>query len=211
MKKRLFATAIVALAFVGTATGTASAESQSEAVLVNEVMNSGNPQETYNALSKKDKAVFLRAMSPSSVEQSVSAPTVTATRSSGTCRTANHHQDWKSNYGFVVATSWLSMEWCSSGNKVTSVRITNQGGETSTPAYYDLIWTFFPIIYIGLLGIVILFEVRRKSGANRIIAWSLVQLLFPIIGFIVWGIFFFSEKRFGDKGWRAKELDRHES
>ena len=73
IKKRLFATAIVALAFVGTATGTASAESQSEAVLVNEVMNSGNPQETYNALSKKDKAVFLRAMSPSSVEQSVSA------------------------------------------------------------------------------------------------------------------------------------------
>lgn len=135
MKKRLFATAIVALAFVGTATGTASAESRSEAVLVNEVMNSGNPQETYNALSKKDKAVFLRAMSPSSVEQSVSAPVVTATRSSGNCRTANHHQDWKSNYGFVVATSWLSMEWCSSGNKVISVRITNQGGETSTPGY----------------------------------------------------------------------------
>ena len=79
------------------------------------------------------------------------------------------------------------------------------------PAYYDLIWTFFPIIYLGLLGIVILFEVRRKSGTNRIIAWSLVQSLFPIIGFIVWGIFFFSEKRFGDKGWRAKELDRDES
>ena len=78
-------------------------------------------------------------------------------------------------------------------------------------AYSDLIWTVIPIIYLGLLGIVILFEVRRKSGTNRIIAWSLVQLLFPIIGFIVWGVFFFSEKRLGDKGWRAKELDRHES
>ncbi|MBC6725907.1 MULTISPECIES: PLDc N-terminal domain-containing protein [Corynebacterium] len=68
------------------------------------------------------------------------------------------------------------------------------------PTYYDLIWTLFPIIYLGFLGIVIIFEVRRKSRTSRIIAWTLVQLLFPIIGFIIWGIFFFSEKRFGDKG-----------
>lgn len=133
--KRLFTSVLVSLTFMGTVTGTASAERQSEAGLVNEVMNSENPQETYKALSKVDKEIFLRAMSPSSVEQSVSVPVVTATRSSGSCKTANHHQDWKSNYGFVVATSWLSMEWCSSGNTVTSVRITNQGGETSTPGY----------------------------------------------------------------------------
>ena len=71
------------------------------------------------------------------------------------------------------------------------------------PAYYDLIWTLFFFFFLGLLGIVVFFEVRRESGTSRIIARSLVQLLFPIIGFVIWAVFFFSEK---DMVVKAKEI-----
>lgn len=103
--------------------------------LATEVMQSSNPQEMYDSLSSADKELFLHAMSPASVVQHVSQPVVVAGRSTNNCMQANHHQDWKSNYGFTVATSWLSIEWCSTGNTVTDIRIINQGGETSTPGY----------------------------------------------------------------------------
>lgn len=135
MIKKMTATLTAALSFISMGAGISFAQTPSEEELIHIVMDSDSPQKMYESLSEENRIIFLRAMYPVETTQSISDPALTAVRSSGNCREATHHQDWKSNYGFVVATSWISIEWCSSGNRVTNIRITNQGGETSTPGY----------------------------------------------------------------------------
>lgn len=76
-----------------------------EEKLANQVMNAADPNEEYSKLTNEEKSIFLRAMNPVAVEQKVTQPKQTTT----SIRSA--------------------------GNEVTSVEITNQGGETKTPGY----------------------------------------------------------------------------
>lgn len=110
-------------------------EVSEEEQLANLVMMSPDPQSVFDSLSLSEKATFIRAMDPVNVVQDVSRPITTYSASGGECHQAGHHQDWNSRWGFTVATSWMDIEWCTNGGQVTSIEITNQGGETKTPGY----------------------------------------------------------------------------
>lgn len=138
VKHRLLSIPFATPTALSSTTGPAHAtEAPKEGKLAHQVMNAADPNEEYSKLTNEEKSIFLRAMNPVAVEQKVAQPkqTTTSIRSAGNCKTADHHQDWKSRWGFTVATSWLSITWCTAGNAVTSVEITNQGGETKIPGY----------------------------------------------------------------------------
>lgn len=102
--------------------------------LVHHVMDSPNPHETFADLQNNEKSRFVEAVRPE-VSETIPLDNELFVTLAGGCHTKGHHQDWNSNYGFTVATSWLDIHWCEDGRKVTGVSITNKGGETRTPGY----------------------------------------------------------------------------
>lgn len=106
VKHRLLSIPFATPTALSSTTGPAHAtEAPKEGKLANQVMNAADPNEEYSKLTNEEKSIFLRAMNPVAVEQKVTQPKQTTT----SIRSA--------------------------GNEVTSVEITNQGGETKTPGY----------------------------------------------------------------------------
>ncbi|WP_299958572.1 hypothetical protein [uncultured Modestobacter sp.] len=61
-------------------------------------------------------------------------PTINAAAAAG-CWTSKHNRQNKAAAGNVLYTYFTTGGWCSNGSSVTSVRLVERGGETSTPGW----------------------------------------------------------------------------
>ncbi|RNE49966.1 PLDc N-terminal domain-containing protein [Corynebacterium alimapuense] len=58
----------------------------------------------------------------------------------------------------------------------------------------DIAWLIIPLIYLGLVLFVVLFE-NRSRGITSALLWGFVVLFFPIVGLLIWGIYVLFQRR----------------
>ena len=124
-------------------TETLSAEAKEGTTLAAKIFESSDPKEAREKLSDAERKKFDAATMPGPIEEVEKKEVAVeddqgdeATRAGGSrCYGYNQTFKRKALAGNTLYTYWQSTHVCHRGGRVTSVKVTNAGGETSTPGW----------------------------------------------------------------------------
>lgn len=105
--------------------------------LARRVIEAPNPTEAYQALSETERQMLDRATQPvrtELVETRGRMPTQADVEPDG-CWRAYARYAAKGAFGNTIYTWWQGLYWCGANSRITSYRVIDRGGETSTPGW----------------------------------------------------------------------------
>ncbi|HSY14407.1 MAG TPA: hypothetical protein VK816_00345 [Jatrophihabitantaceae bacterium] len=144
-----------------TATPSVHPTSAQQRAVAAEVLGSANPASTYQRLSPTDRATFDSAQTqvratdvvtrsgrraPTAAEIAAGAPSATSPVASSLALAAQpasgcwyyyRSQNW-SDFDLREGTTWLQLDWCAAGGRITSWNIADRGGQGSLFNYDGL-------------------------------------------------------------------------
>lgn len=102
--------------------------------VVVQIMESPDPQLAFDTLPEDEKALFVNAMKPVSVDTTFVSPSVGIFASNG-CWNQTIQQDYRSSFGFTTVRMTVSSAWCAANGRISSHSMTGASGQAVAPGY----------------------------------------------------------------------------